>query len=354
MIRCDAHYAHSRVQIRAYRDHPTILVKSTEMERLHLNESQTERAISAVLPVKDGQEYLEELLPTILGMLTEIDELIVINDGSSDQTQFILEKYQSADSRINLINTSGLGLVGALNLGINAAQNAWIARFDVDDKYMQERLHEQRKYLIEGVSVIFSDYHFISKSGKRLGAVYSGVLPIPTVLSLISSQRTAHPSAVINRERLLEAGGYQIEDFPAEDLALWLRMSQNGEMISAPMPLLRYTLSGTSISAQNREIQKAKKRDLIQSFSFWHILRANSVQNFVQTLNSYKKISHAPERILLHLRDLFLVEGPPGKKLQVFALVFKIGPFMSLKIFYAAIKMVALVLGRRLFRFIHR
>jgi glycosyltransferase involved in cell wall biosynthesis len=286
-------------------------------------------------------------------MLKEHDELIVVNDGSSDQSQFITEKYRSIDSRVILINTSGIGLVAALNLGISTARNNWVARFDVDDKYLQNRIDEQRKLLRENVSVIFSDYCFISQTDRRLGSIYCAVLPIPTALSLVSGQRTAHPSAVVNRRLLIESGGYQIQDFPAEDLALWLRMSHFGEIISVPLPLLHYTLSKNSISAQNREVQKNKKRELIQSYPSWSSLLVRSITDFEQTLVSYKEVSHTPERILLHLRDIYLVAGLIGGKVPILNLVNKIGFSMSCKIIYAAVKMYFVVFRRRVFRFIY-
>ena len=315
--------------------------------------SHIEDAISALLPVKNGQRYLDTLLPNILAMLKEHDELIVVNDGSSDQSQFITEKYRSIDSRVILINTSGIGLVAALNLGISTARNNWVARFDVDDKYLQNRIDEQRKLLRENVSVIFSDYCFISQTDRRLGSIYCAVLPIPTALSLASGQRTAHPSAVVNRRLLIESGGYQIQDFPAEDLALWLRMSHFGEIISVPLPLLHYTLSNNSISAQNREVQNNKKRELIQSYPSWSSLQVRSITDFEQTLMSYKEVSDTPERILLHLRDIYLVAGLIGGKVPILNLVTKIGFSMNCKIIYAAVKMYFVVFRRRVFRFIY-
>jgi glycosyltransferase involved in cell wall biosynthesis len=311
-------------------------------------------AVSALLPVKNGQSYLETLLPKILAMLEKRDELIVINDGSSDQSQFIAEKYKLIDSRVILINTAGIGLVASLNLGIDIARNNWVARFDVDDRYLQNRIGEQRKYLSESISVVFSDYQFISQKGRGLGSVYSAVLPIPTALSLISSQRTAHPSAVINRRLLIKSGGYKTQDFPAEDLALWLRMSQFGEIVSVPLPLLYYTLSRNSISGKNREVQENKKRTLIQGYPSWLPLQVRSIEGFEQTLISYKEISHTPERVLLHLRDLYLVAGSTGKKVPILELVLKIGFSMSCKVVYAAVKMFLVVFRRRVYRFIYR
>jgi glycosyltransferase involved in cell wall biosynthesis len=313
--------------------------------------SRSEDAISALLPVKNGQIYLEELLPNILAMLSGQDELIIVNDGSTDQTQKLVERYRLQDPRIILINTSGVGLVSALNLGVQIVKNNWIARFDVDDRYLDIRVSEQRNYLREDVAVVFSDYQFISKRGRGLGYVYSAVLPVPTALSLVSSQRTAHPSALINRELLVKAGGYRLQDFPAEDLALWLRMSQFGKMISVPLPLLEYTLSGNSISGQNRNIQQNKKRELIRTFPSWRLLQERSIEDFSQTLRSYRAITHMPERILLHLRDLFLVAKLTKVKTPFLRLIFGIELPLLLRIVYAAIRLFTIVFCRRLFRF---
>jgi glycosyltransferase involved in cell wall biosynthesis len=319
-----------------------------------MNMSLSDTAISALLPVKNGQLYLEKLLPTILKMLEGQDELIVINDGSSDDSQDLIEKFESIDSRLVLINTEGIGLVSALNLGVNAAKNEWVARFDVDDNYLQNRLEEQRRFLRPGVSVVFSDYDLISESGRSLGKIHSAVFPIPTALSLITSQRTAHPSTVINRKLLLTAGGYQIKDFPAEDLALWLRMSPLGEIVSVPLPLLRYTLSRNSISAQNRERQQKMKSLLIQGSTLWPILQLESISKFEETLIGYRKISHTPERLFFHLRDLYLARRLTHLRVPFFQLLLKIDLVLLLKVTYAAAKILLFVILRKAFRIIYR
>jgi glycosyltransferase involved in cell wall biosynthesis len=90
-------------------------------------------AISVIMPVYNGQEYLREAIDSILGQ-TFIDfELILINDGSSDQSQAIIDSYQ--DPRIrSLINPKNLGVVGALNVGLKAARGRYWARQDQDDR----------------------------------------------------------------------------------------------------------------------------------------------------------------------------------------------------------------------------
>lgn len=314
--------------------------------------SETGAAISSILPVRNGEKYLEDLVPKILTMLGSNDELIVVNDGSTDQSRMIIEKFVLKDPRLILINTSQLGVVSALNLGIQVMKNDWVARFDVDDVYNASRLAEQRKYISEEVCVIFSDYEFISPSGKVMGSVHSAVFPAPTALSLISGQRTAHPSAIINRNLLIESGGYLAEDFPVEDLALWLRMSHFGKIISVPLPLLTYRISASSVSALNRSNQQKKKKELIWAHSLWLKLQSTCVAEFDQTLQEYTKMENAPERVLLHLRDLYLAARITGTKAPIMVLVFRIDFFMILKMIYKALLMLASTASRRFFRFI--
>lgn len=309
-------------------------------------------SISGLLPVKNGEIYLESLLPNILSMLSSSDELVVINDGSSDQTQSIIEKYSESDSRIRLINTPGVGLVNALNLGVESATYPWIARFDVDDKYPKNRLDEERKLLNDDVSVIFSDYQFISKHGANLGTVYSAIFPLPTALSLFSSQRTAHPSALINRKLIIQCSGYSEKDYPAEDLALWLRLSECGKLISIPKKLLLYRLSGASISGQSRQAQLRKKDELISNYGLWPLWQNKCIEFFKETVSGYKSMPNAPERILLHIRDIRVVASQINTKVPYSRLFAQIGFGMSLKMTYSLIKISYYAMLRRLYRFV--
>jgi glycosyltransferase involved in cell wall biosynthesis len=258
------------------------------------------------------------------------------------------------DSRIKLINTLGLGLVDALNIGIEAASKDWVARFDVDDQYSPMRLKEQRRLIGADVSIIFSDYEFVTYTGKQLGIVYSAVFPYPTALSLISGQRTAHSSALVNRKCLIASGGYLIQDYPAEDLALWLRMSSHGKIISVPLPLLHYQLSENSISGQNRDSQIRKRDQLTRNHNLWLSWQNNCLETLNQTLLGYNQLSNAPERILLHLRDLHLAKKITKIQTPFMKIVVKIGPAMLLKIFYSGLKMWVMTLIRRYYRFTHQ
>lgn len=308
-------------------------------------------SISALLPVRNGGEYLESLLPVILEMLERSDELIVVNDGSTDSTEDIIAKFEKLDCRITSVKTSGVGLVQSLNLGVTASKNAWIARFDVDDRYAEFRLREQRSRLNSEISVLFSDYKFFSSSGVGLGMVYSAVFPNPTAISLVASQRTAHPSAVINREKLLLAGGYLEEDFPAEDLGLWLRMANYGQIVSVPHLLLHYRINANSISSNNRKVQMSKSRDLSNRTRIWHALYIQAQLEFVQIVREYLSLPGGSERIFLHIRELRILEKRLSLKSSYLPRLLKIGVVPTAKVVFSGVRILYFVLIRRIYRF---
>ena len=74
--------------------------------------------ITGLLPVHNSEKFIDKTLPLILKNLNNDDELVIVNNGSSDNSTKKLEKWLNLDSRINLIATKTPGLVAALNLGI--------------------------------------------------------------------------------------------------------------------------------------------------------------------------------------------------------------------------------------------
>jgi len=312
--------------------------------------SSSNDSISCLLPVKNGEKYLNQLVPSILSMLKDEDDFIIINDGSGDGSGRVIEEFALRDSRIKLINTEGVGLVKALNLGIQTSQNKWIARFDVDDLYSDQRLAVQRELIAEDVSVIFSDYKFKSTSGLSLGVVYSAISPAACALALVSGQRSAHPVALINRRLLLKCGGYKIDDFPVEDLALWLRLSRIGKIVSTPNVLLDYQLSIGSISASSRKIQLSKKADLIRSYDDWPFLVEQLLTNFAQTVVIYKSNPNSSERLFLHIRDLLIAKKFVDFDIKLSRLLASLGVFTIIRLFFVGLKMLGWMFIRRLYR----
>ena len=261
--------------------------------------------ITGVLPVHNGEKFIDTSLQLILRNLNADDELIIIENGSTDGTNKKLQKWVSIDSRINLIFTKTPGLVKALNLGVEESFNNWIARFDIDDNYEPDRLKYQRASLNEKTVAIFTDYDFFSDSYNYLGTIPSALDANAVAVSLISSQRTAHPSVLFSKEAVINAGSYRGMDFPAEDLSLWLRMSRFGDLISIPNTLLHYRLSTESITSKKRNEAKNITKKLLTDIGINQKNIVSLIANFESIIELYKKYNYSRERELLILKDLY-------------------------------------------------
>jgi hypothetical protein len=200
------------------------------------------------------------------------------------------------------------------------------------------------------VAAVFSDYRFLSTSNFGLGTIYSPVFPNATTISLVASQRTAHPSSVINRSKLLLAGGYLEADFPAEDLGLWLRLSEFGKLISVPQTLLDYRLGRNSISSRNRKIQLAKSKKLSSEFVNWLPFYNQAQTDFLQVVCNYLSLPGGPERVFLHIRELKIIEKQLSLNSSYLPRLISIGVFPTLRVGFAGIRTLLLVIIRRIYR----
>jgi glycosyltransferase involved in cell wall biosynthesis len=261
--------------------------------------------ISVVMPVKNGELFVEKSLRSILENIDLDDEVIVINDKSTDSTAEILDKFAVTDSRINVLQNIESGLVSALNFGVSQSKNPWIARFDVDDRYPKNRITEQRKLIADEVVAIFCDYEIFTPKEISLGVIPSAVNHDAILLSLVNGVRTPHPGAIFSKNAFLQAGGYIQNDFLAEDLSLWMRMSSLGKFTSVPKVLLYYRKSESSITGSNRLRTIDTKKRLVNDFISRGYTSFSLQKDFSKIVQSYSELDFAGIRIMLLYYDLF-------------------------------------------------
>ena len=258
--------------------------------------------LSIIIPVKNGEKYLEKSIKNNLENMSSRDEIIYIDDWSNDNTFDLIKKHQVLDNRIKLFKNNKSGLVSALNYGVEKSANMWIARADVDDEYPNVRLNIQRNYIKSKVAAIFCDYQFIDENSNDLGTIRSPIFHESIFISLTNSQRTPHPGVVFNKRIFNLVGGYQETDFPVEDLSLWLRMSFEGELISCPDLLLFYRLHGNSVTARKKTTINQQKRLLLKKYSYnSKFVNKKMVKDLYLKYNKYPENE---ERKILFIRDL--------------------------------------------------
>jgi glycosyltransferase involved in cell wall biosynthesis len=265
--------------------------------------------ITHLMPVHNGERYLEQAWKGILQNFEFGDEVIIINDGSSDQTSNLLKRISENFNDLRIIETKSNGIVSALNTGFKESRNSWVARYDVDDTYPMHRISRQRPLISEEVSVIFADYAMQLEKGINMGVFPSPITDFASRVSFLRSQQTAHSVALINRDHFFLAGGYLCEDFPAEDLGLWVRISQFGKILSVPEVLMKYRLSNSSTSGSRQVEARKVRQNLVKKMPNLLISEASLDSLVLETLKTYKTASFEILRTILFLRNLELAES---------------------------------------------
>ena len=201
--------------------------------------------ISVVMPTYNEADYLPEAIESILSQSYRDYEFVIVNDGSTDNSRQIIDRYAAQDQRIMPLHLNeNVGLVGALNEGIRAAKGEWIARMDGDDISYADRFQFQMRYLESHheVDVLSTGIRGIDQDGTTL---YTKTLPeshnllvweIPFALAAF------HGTVCMRKEKLIQVGMYS-DRLVLEDVELWTRMVKVARFASIPEILYGYRRS---------------------------------------------------------------------------------------------------------------
>ncbi len=206
--------------------------------------------ISVVMPVRDGARWLGEAIRSIKSQTLRDFELVIIDDGSKDDSARIMEASARSDQRIRVIRQDRLGLVPALNRGLASSRGRLIARLDADDCAHAERLARQSEYLDRhpeiGLLGTWADQ--IDEQGSITGALKPAIRPEQLELLLVRTNPFLHSSVMMRNVVLQKVGCYRPAFEGAEDYDLWLRMSEVTKIANLPERLLRYRLHPSSVT----------------------------------------------------------------------------------------------------------
>ncbi len=223
--------------------------------------------VSVVMPVFNGSEYLSLAVESILAQSFSDLEFLIVDDGSTDDSLEILRRYESQDSRIKIISRENTGMPRALNEGISLARGPFVARMDADDIAEPSRILKQVHYLQghrECVAV-GSALVFIDPDGEILAEQKTPESHEELLERLWQGDSALpHPTAMIRRDVLSAVGGYREAFAIAQDLDLWLRLSEIGRLANLPQALLRYRLHAASLTSTRRAQQLAEAEQIVR------------------------------------------------------------------------------------------
>ncbi len=211
--------------------------------------------VSVVMPVYNGGQYLKAAIESILTQTFKNFELVIINDGSTDQSEDIIKTYQ--DERVRLISRGNKGLVDTLNEGITKARGELIARMDADDISEPTRLEEQVKFLEKypDIGLVGTTSFIIREDGR-----YSHVNPVLTEdqdlrKAFLVGNMFVHGSAMVRSDVLKKSGLYRKLALHAEDYDLWVRVAEVSKVANLTNVLYRWRDNSQGVSQKNLEIQ---------------------------------------------------------------------------------------------------
>tara|TARA_B110000285_G_scaffold231454_2_gene300218 strand:- start:4114 stop:7098 length:2985 start_codon:yes stop_codon:yes gene_type:complete len=215
--------------------------------------------ISVVLPTYNDERYIGAAIDSVLAQTFEDFELIIINDGSTDQTASIVDRYAERDARVKVVHRKNEGIVAALNYGLSISKGIYIARMDGDDLSLPKRFALQVRYLQRnlGVVAVGSMFSFIDEDSKllRLESRSYKIAQSNLYGPRPFGAWMCHPAAMIRKSALIKVGGYRYFRH-AEDADLWMRLEEIGQLRNYPEQLFQWRRHAGRVTMENVTEQK--------------------------------------------------------------------------------------------------
>ena len=206
--------------------------------------------LTVLMPVYDAAQFIGDAVRSILNQSHRDFELLIVDDGSKDNTRNVIESFD--DSRIRYLYKFHSGLADSLNIGLKEASFDIIARMDADDISHPKRLQKQLGFLMNRSepSVISCWYAYFRK--RKISFIVK--LPeshsdIHKILPLYST--LCHPGCIYNKETVMSCGGYRGDVLV--DYDLWLRLKERVEFYNIPEVLVYCRYRNNSLSRKDKE-----------------------------------------------------------------------------------------------------
>ena len=208
------------------------------------------------MPVRNAAAYLPEALRSIARQHWRDYELVVVDDGSTDDTDEIVRRHAADDARVRVFTREAEGIVAALNFGLGQCRAKLVARMDGDDVMHPARLACQHEAFRKSpdIALCATAVSLFPSQATGAGMVeyvewQHGLTEHAALAANIFWEAPfVHPSVMFDRDAVLQAGGYVDGPFP-EDYELWLRMHARGARFRrVPAPLLSWRQHPGSLS----------------------------------------------------------------------------------------------------------
>lgn len=218
--------------------------------------------VSVVVPAWNAERFIEVTLATALGQTFSNIEIVVIDDGSKDQTAAVVHRIAASDSRVRLIQQSNTGLAGARNRGIRESCGELIAFLDHDDLWHPDKLALQVALLdshpLAGLASCYSAV--IDEEHRCLGWRFGGSADGNVYDEVLVWDMISGGSVAVIRRAAFDIVGQFDESLPMRsDWDMWIRIARHFHFATVPRTLVGYTRSKLGLSRGYDRMAEAGK-----------------------------------------------------------------------------------------------
>jgi len=247
-----------------------------------------EKLVSVIMPVYNGEKFLNTSVESILNQTYKNFEFIIINDGSSDNSKKIIQNYL-IDRRIKLYSLKKIGIVGCLNYALKKSSGHYIARMDADDISHPDRIKKQVSFLDYK-----TNYNLVGSRAKYIGVnnLFSKLVHLSSndcKANIIFKNPFIHSSIMIRNKTITSLGGY-LDCHKAEDYDLWSRFLENYKGANINEDLIKYRVHSNQHGSNSK-----KKEHTIKNIQKKWLLKLG-VPMLKKKMNIHYKLSTFNER----------------------------------------------------------
>lgn len=236
--------------------------------------------VSVIIPTFNRLKVLDRAIKSVLSQTYSDFELVIVDDGSTDSTGELLQKYID-HPKIRTFRTENQGVSAARNLGLQMAQGKWIGFLDSDDEWLSDKLEKQMSYLEAHpeTKVVHGEEIWIRK-GVRVNPMKKHQKKGGDLFSDATRFCCMSPSTIMIRKDFIEERGSFDEAFPVcEDYDLWLRLSFDQEIGFLPNFLIK--------KYGGHEDQLSAK---FHSMDYWRIKALRKILDFPISLSQKEMV----------------------------------------------------------------
>lgn len=219
-------------------------------------------SVSILMPMRNAEAYIVETIESLLNQTFTNFEIIVVNDGSTDSSQALVECF--ADNRIRIIQGNSMGISAALNMALSHAKGDYVCRCDADDSFPADRLFTQTNWLEDHSDFIAVAGKFSSMDEKSnvVAEYHTGDDQVEISHELLNGKTRTHLGTFLIKSSVLKKlDGFREYFITAEDIDMQFRLAQHGLIGYLPKNMYFYRIHQASIT----HVQSSNKRKFYEN-----------------------------------------------------------------------------------------